>query len=46
MVDRIAIGKEIDSEKGDSNAATVIQRNKERRSVVAPWAFSAISRHA
>jgi hypothetical protein len=32
------LGKEIDSEKGDSNAATVIQRNKERRSAVAPCA--------
>jgi len=29
------LGKEIDSEEGDSNAAMVIQRNKERRSAVA-----------
>lgn len=29
--DRFVLGKEIDSEKGDSNAATVIQRNKKRR---------------
>jgi hypothetical protein len=31
-------GKEIDSEKGDSNAAAVIRGNKERRSTVAPCA--------
>jgi hypothetical protein len=32
------LGKEIDSEKGDLNTATVIQRNKERRSALAPCA--------
>jgi hypothetical protein len=32
------LGKEIDSEKGDSNAAVVIQLNKEQRSAVAPCA--------
>jgi hypothetical protein len=32
------LGKEIDSEKGDSNATAVIQRNKEQRSAAAPCA--------
>jgi len=32
------LSKEIDSGKSDSNAAAVIQRNKERRSAVAPCA--------